>query len=216
MPTKKPEEVNAYNKVQAALGFLAGIPGFSLPAMALKNDDVMKRAMSFGVGLLGKKQDQPGLDRYLGLRPLTEDDREFPTKDWKIDRMGEGFKELVEGLLPGGEAKKLDVSYGRSGVVEGDEEGEYSHWINPDGTDLSMTGSFPAGEGFSTGRYNIRVGKDENGVPYMEMGDTYDFHPEAVSNPIAKDAINFLNYLGTPFSYKSKYFFDPVTGQILK
>lgn len=215
MPIKKPEEVNAYNRVQAALGFLAGIPGFTVPALALKNDDVMKRVMSLGVGLLGKKQDQPGLDRYLGLRPVTEEDREFPTKDWEIDHMGEGFKELVEGLLPG-DTKKLDVSYGRSGVVKSDDDDEYKHWINPEGTDLSMTGSFPAGEGFSTGRYSIGVSKDENGVPYMEMGDTYDFHPEAVSNPIAKEGINLLNYLGTPFSYKSRYYFDPITGQILK
>jgi len=213
-PVKKPQEVDAYNKVQAALGFLAGIPGLGLPALALKNDDVMRKVMSLGVGLAGKGQDKPGLDRYLGLRPVTEDDREFPTKDWKIDRMGDGFKELVELLEPGA-TKKLDVSYGRSGVVEGEDD-DYRHWINPEGTDLAMTGSFPAGEGFSTGRYSIGVGKDENGVPYMEMGDTYDFHPEAVSNPLAKTGINLLNYLGTPFSYKSRYYFDPITGEILK
>ena len=170
--------------------------------------------------LSAKSSADHGLSKFLGLEP-TEGNEPFPLSDIKVTRYGPEVRKIVDSL-PSGESKNLFVEdMGGDRAARAGDSIQYE--IAPSNSDLTMMGTATENS-FSPGRFVIKIGKDETGSPYYELSDTYDFHEGRVDNelsyPPAKEAgkafIGLLNALGHGFDTKSRYFFDPITGRVLK
>lgn len=172
----------------------------------------------------GKSLAKNGLAKFFDPS-LVSGNEPFPIQNPRFEEVGPEFKALVESLGAGG-SKEFPVDTSAkdpTGVRRAKVPGGWQEWVRPDGLDMSMFGQIDEATGFSPGRFNVQVGKDESGKPYVEMSDIYDFHRDSVDSlglpffkETQKQAVDMLNALGKPYQYSSRFYFDPITYEFLK
>lgn len=202
------------------------IPAFDLGSRAdrmmgtrVSGGGPLDMAIAFLSG--GDSTADEGLAKFLGMSER-KDSEPFPLSNLRVTRYGKTAKDMIDSLAPGESKDAYVTKFGGMNAVDLGE-GNVQESFSPEGVDIGMAGTIGKG-GYNPGRFAMKIGKDESGAPYYELSDTYDFHEERVPDEglpdpvsgVGKAYIGLLNALGKSFDMKSRYFFDPLTGQILR